>query len=191
MSLSPSGGGTMNRIRMPPIDRETYEIFKKGVEKRNKGKIWGNLPEEIEKALIFYEKCGKDIHFVTFPEMNQYLEGVSWKVVVDADGPKIHDLTEQFILAFGDVEQIQKNAIKGFIEFWTGKRGDYTYRKYSKEFRDKGLIEFNYINKVFVPTSLCKKKGEKFKNYQNNLKEKNDSNKVININFKNECNIKK
>ena len=169
MSFSPPGGGTMNRIRMPPIDRETYEIFKKGVEKRNKGKIWGNLPEEIEKALIFYEKCGKDIHFVTFPEMNQYLEGVSWKVVVDADGPKIHDLTKQFILAFGDVEQIQKNAIKGFIEFWTGKRGNYTYRKYSKEFRDAGLIQFNYKKRVFIPTDNCKTEFIKLKRYKKNL----------------------
>ncbi|WP_321421909.1 hypothetical protein [uncultured Methanobacterium sp.] len=64
----------MKKIRMPPINRETYEIFKKGVEKRNKGKIWGNLHGEIEKALIFYEKCGKDVHFVTFFEMNQYME---------------------------------------------------------------------------------------------------------------------
>ncbi len=36
--------------------------------------------------------------------------------MVDVDDPKIHDLTEQFILAFGDVEQIQKSAIIGFIE---------------------------------------------------------------------------
>ena len=146
----------MKKIRMPPVDRETYEIFKKGVEKRNKGQIWGNLPEEIEKALIFYEKCGKDVHFVTFPEMNQYLEGVSWRVVVDVDGPKIHDLTEQFILAFGDVELIQKKAIIGFIEVWTGKSGNYTYRKYSKQFRDADLIKFDHKNKIFIPTSFCK-----------------------------------
>ena len=170
MSFSPQGGGTMNRIRMPPIDRETYEIFKKGVEKRNKGKIWGNLPEEIEKALIFYEKCGKDIHFVTFSEMNQYLEGVSWKVVVDAAGPKIHDLTEQFILAFGDVEQIQKSAIIGFIEVWTGKSGNYTYRKYSKQFIDGGLIKFNHKNKVFEPTTRCKNRFYKLKKSQENMK---------------------
>lgn len=172
MSFSRQAGGTMKKIRMPPINRETYELFRKGVEKRNKGKIWGNLPEEIQKALIFYEKCGKDVHYVTLPEMNQYLEGVSWKVVVDVDGPGIHDLTEQFILAFGDVEQIQKKAIKGFINYWTGKNGNYTYRKYSKQFLEGGLIKFDYNNKVFVPTSLCKKKLKKFKYYQNNLKEK-------------------
>jgi len=160
----------MKLIRMPPIDRETYEIFKKGVEKRNNGQIWGNLPEEIQKALIFYEKCGKDVHFVTFHEMNQYLEGVSWKVVVDVDGPEIHDLTEQFILAFGDVEQIQKNAIIGFIEVWTGKSGNYTYRKYSKEFRDAGLIEFDNKIKVFVPTSHCKNEFKILKELKEDLK---------------------
>ncbi|MEN6554192.1 MAG: hypothetical protein ABFC34_15040 [Methanobacterium sp.] len=153
----------MKLIRMPPIDRETYEIFKKGVEKRNKGQIWGNLPEEIQKALIFYENCGKDVHYVTFSEMNQYLEGVSWKVVVDADGPRIHDLTEQFIQSFGGVEQIQKSAIKGFIEFWTGKSGNYTYRKYSKQFRDANLTKFNYKLKVFIPTIYCKKEYKKLK----------------------------
>ena len=167
----------MKKIRMPPINRETYELFRKGVEKRNKGKIWGNLPEEIEKALMFYEKCGKDVHFVTFPEMNQYLEGVSWKVVVDVDGPGIHDLTEQFILAFGDVERIHKNAIKGFIEFWTGKSGDYTYRRYSKQFRDDGLIEFDNKIKVFIPTELCKNKFKKFKYKHKDLNENISQNK--------------
>jgi len=163
----------MKKIRMPPINRETYELFRKGVEKRKKGKIWGNLPEEIEKALIFYEKCGKDLHFVTFPEMNQYLEGVSWKVVVDVDGPKIHDLTEQFILAFGDVEQIQKSAIKGFIEVWTGKSGNYTYRRYSKQFLNEGLIKFNYKMKVFIPTEHCKNEFKNLKS-QKYLKIQND-----------------
>jgi len=159
----------MKKIRMPPINRETYELFRKGVEKRNKGKIWGNLPEEIQKALMFYEKCGKDVHFVTFPEMNQYLEGVSWKVVVDVDGPKIHDLTEQFILAFGDVEQIQKSAIIGFIEVWTGKSGNYTYRKYSKQFREGGLIKFDNSIKVFKPTKYCKKKFDTLKKSQTEI----------------------
>ena len=162
----------MKKIRMPPINREAYELFRKGVEKRNKGKIWGNLPEEIEKALIFYEKCGKEVHFVTFLEMNQYLEDVSWKVVVDVDGPEIHDLTEQFILAFGDVEQIQKSAIIGFIEVWTGKNGNYTYRKYSKRFRDDGLITFDHKIKVFVPTSHCKNEFKKL----NKLKKDSNSN---------------
>lgn len=165
----------MKLIRMPPISRETYEIFKKGVETRNKGKIYGNLPEEIQKALIFYEKCGKDVHYVTFSDMNQYLEGVSWKVVVDVDGQKIHDLTEQFILAFGDVEQIQKSAIIGFIEVWTGKSGNYTYRKYSKQFHDAGLIKFNHKIKVFIPTSHCK-------NEFGYLKESREKLKIINKN---------
>jgi len=160
----------MKKIRMPPINREIYELFRKGVEKRNKGKIWGNLPEEIQKALIFYEKCGKDLHYISFHEMNQYLEGVSWKVVVDADGDKTHDLTEQFILAFGDVEQIQKSAIIGFIEVWTGKNGNYTYRKYSKQFNDAGLIEFDYKNKFFIPTVHCKKEFTKLKEYQQKMK---------------------
>lgn len=160
----------MKKIRMPPINRETYEIFRKGVEKRNKGKIWGNLPEEIEKALIFYEKCGKDVHFVTFHEMNQYLEGVSWKVVVDVDGPKIHDLTEQFILSFGEVEVIKKEAISGFIEFWTGKSGNYTYRKYSKQFLNAGLIEYNHKIKVFLPTSYCKDQIKKLEKSKKDLK---------------------
>lgn len=160
----------MKKIRMPPINRETYELFRKGVEKRNKGKIWGNLPEEIEKALIFYEKCGKDVHFVTFPEMNQYLKGVSWKVVVDVDRLGIHDLTEQFILAFGEVEQIQKSAIIGFIEVWTGKSGNYTYRKYSKQFLDAGLIKFNNKKKVFMPTKQCKNQFIKLKKTQSNVK---------------------
>ncbi len=102
--------------------------------------------------------------------MNQYLEGVSWKVVVDAAGPKIHDLTEQFILAFGDVEQIQKNAIKGFIEFWTGKSGNYTYRKYSKEFREAGLINYDQVNKVFKPTFHCKNKFFEIKQFDNKNK---------------------
>ena len=163
MSFPRPSGGTMKKIRMPPINRETYELFRKGVEKRNKGKIWGNLPEEIEKALVFYEKCGKDVHFVTFLEMNQYLEGVSWRVVVDVDGSEIHDLTEQFILAFGDVEQIQKSAIIGFIEVWTGKSGNYTYRKYSKQFLDASLIQYDNKNKVFKPTNTCKKKYHKLK----------------------------
>lgn len=160
----------MKKIRMPPINRETYELFRKGVEKRNKGKIWGNLPEEIEKALMFYEKCGKDVYYVTLPEMNQYLEGVSWKIVVDVDGPGIHDLTEQFILAFGDVEQIQKSAITGFIEVWTGKSGNYTYRKYSKQFRDAGLILFDHNAKVFRPTSNCIKRFCKLKEFNENTK---------------------
>lgn len=170
MSFLRSAGGAMKKIRMPPISQETYELFRKGVKKRNKGKIWGYLPEEIEKALIFYEKCGKDVHFVTFPEMNQYLEGVSWKVVVDVDGPRVHDLTEQFILAFGDVEQIQKTAIIGFIEVWTGKSGNYTYRKYSKKFHDEGLIRFNHKIKVFEPTSRCKKRFYKLKKSKESMK---------------------
>ncbi|KAF5034888.1 hypothetical protein DSECCO2_591390 [anaerobic digester metagenome] len=160
----------MKLIRMPPIHRETYEIFKKGVEKRNKGQIWGNLPEEIQKALIFYEKSGKDVHYVSFNEMNQYLEGVSWKVVVDVDGSEIHDLTDEFILAFGDVELIQKKAIIGFIEVWTGKNGNYTYRKYSKQFRDDGLIKFDNKIKVFRPTQHCKKEFIKLKESQKDLK---------------------
>ena len=170
MSFSLPAGGTMELIRMPPIDRETYKIFKKGVEKRNKGQIWGNLPEEIQKALIFYEKCGKDVHFVTFHEMNQYLEDVSWKVVVDVDGSGVHDLTEEFILAFGDVELIQKKAIIGFIEVWTGKSGNYTYRKYSKQFRDAGLIKFNNKIKVFLPTQQCKNQFINLKESQKNGK---------------------
>ena len=161
---------------MPSINREIYKRFRKGVEKRNKGKIWGNLPEEIEKALIFYEKCGKDVHFVTFPKMNQYLEDVSWKVVVDVDGPGIHDLTEQFILAFGDVEQIQKKAINGFIKYWTGKNGNYTYRKYSKQFFDEGLITFDHKIKVFVPTSHCKNEFLKLKEFKEDLESKNIQN---------------
>lgn len=155
----------MKKIRMPPINRDAYELFRKGVEKRNKGKIWGNLPEEIEKALIFYEKCGKDVHLVTFPEMNQYLEGVSWKVVVDVDGPKIHDLTEEFILAFGDVEQITKKAIMGFITYWTGKGGNYTYRKYSKKFFESHLIKYDHRKRFFIPTSYCKKEFIKLKRF--------------------------
>lgn len=157
----------MKLIRMPPIDRKTYEIFKKGVEKRNKGQIWGNLPEEIEKALIFYEKCGKDVHYVTFSEMNHYLEGVSWKVMVDVDGSELHDLTEQFVLAFGDVDQIQKKAIKGFIKYWTGKSGNFTYRKYSKQFREVGLIKYNYKKKIFMPTDYCKNEFDKIRNGKN------------------------
>lgn len=170
MSFPPPAGGNMKKIRMPPINRETYELFRKGVEKRNKGKIWGNLPGEIQKALIFYEKCGKDVHYVTLPEMNQYLEGVSWKVVVDVDGPGSYDLTEQFILAFGDVEQIQKSAIIGFIEVWTGKKGNYTYRKYSKQFRDAGLIEYNDKMKLFKPSDYCKREFKKLEESPEELK---------------------
>jgi len=170
MSFSRPAGGNMKKIRMPPINRETYELFRKGVEKRNKGKIWGNLPEEIEKALVFYEECGKDVHHVTASEMNQYLEGVSWKVVVDVDGSGIHDLTEEFILAFGDVELIQKKAIIGFIEIWTGKSGNYTYRKYSKQFRDAGLLKFNHKVKVFMPTKHCKNEFQKIKELEEDLK---------------------
>lgn len=139
----------MKDARPPYIDRETYESFKKTVKKEKNGRIRDTLKEEIEKALIFYDKCGKDLHCLTKDKMIEHLDGVEWRVVVDVDATQDLDIIEEFKKQFKNVYSLRKITLERFISDMTGRYGNYTYRKYAKKLVDAKIITYDYKDKKF------------------------------------------
>jgi len=157
--------------RPPYIDRKIYQSFKHNVKQRKEGRIRDTLTEEVEKALYFYDKCGKDVHYLDRDEMISHLEGVEWKILVDVDGTKEIDVIEEFKHCFKDVVIIKKTALAGFIATVTGKDGDYTYRKYKEILVHAGFIDYGSTEKAYYTTvkfrEATKQDSKKFKEITN------------------------
>lgn len=164
----------MKKTRPPYIDREIYEPFKQRVKKEKDGRVRDTLKEELEKAIIFYDKCGNDLHCKSKEEMIAHLDGVKWKLVVDVDATKNLDIIEEFKKSFKNVFSLKKKTLELFIAEMTGNSGDYTYRKYSKKLIAAGLIEYDSKGKkYFTDNAAMGRVKSKVNNEEPKLKKVN------------------
>lgn len=142
----------MKESRPPYIDHEIYQFFKDNVKKRKNGRIRDTLKEELEKAILFYDICGKDLYCLPKDKMVEHLHGVEWKVVVDVDGTKEVNVIQEFKDCFKNVYRVTKPNLQQFIREITGKSGNYTYRKYSSNLINSGYISYDHKSKAFFVT---------------------------------------
>lgn len=146
----------MKKARPPYIDREIYESFKTNVKNEKEGRIRDTLKEEIEKAFIFYDICGKDLRSMTKNEMIEYLDGVEWDLIVDVDGTQNLDLISEFNKRFKEAEEVHKGALSNFIKQYTGNKGDHSYRKYTQILMREKIISYNQSTKTYKITTKDK-----------------------------------
>lgn len=158
----------MKKARPPYIDREIYDSFKINVKNEKEGRIRDTLKEELEKAILFYDTCGKDLRHMTKDEMIEYLDGVEWDLIVDVDGTKNLDFITGFRKRFDEAVEVRKEALSNFIKQYTGNKGVHSYRKYTQILMKERVISYNPSTKTYIINQIPVK--DKF-NQENDFKE--------------------